>query len=324
MPFTELIGQKQAVELLNQAIAQNRIAPAYLFAGPPGIGRGLAAKCFIEQLFSQTSKKPDPQKLQHRIEQRNHPDLLWVEPTYLHQGKLLSAKEAAETGLKRKAPPQIRLEQVREISQFLSRPPLEAARTAVVLERAETMGESAANGLLKTLEEPGVRATLVLIAPGVDSLLPTLVSRCQRIPFYRLNGEELRQVLESLGYGEILASAEMMAIAQGSPGEAIASWQQLQQIPTEILAAATKEKRSIREALELGREISKNLDTEAQLWLLDYLQHSFWRRQQELGEYRRQDLQQLDRAKRCLRSYVQPRLVWECTLMAMCESINNS
>ena len=49
--FAPLIGQTQAVELLNQAVTQNRIAPAYLFAGVDGIGRSLAARCFIEQLF---------------------------------------------------------------------------------------------------------------------------------------------------------------------------------------------------------------------------------------------------------------------------------
>lgn len=321
MPFSELIGQNQAVALLNQAVAQKRIAPAYLFAGPPGVGRALAAKCFIELLFSGPgSKKQDPQKLQHRLEERNHPDLLWVEPTYLHQGKLLSSKEAAESGLKRKAPPQIRLEQVRDIGRFLSRPPLEAARTAVVLEQAETMGEGAANGLLKTLEEPGVRATLILIAPGVDSLLPTLVSRCQRIPFYRLNGENMGRVLEKAGRPEVLANAEVMAMAQGSPGEAIACWQQLEDIPAEILQAATKEINTTREALELAREISKNLDTQGQLWLVDYLQHCFWQRQDSLGGYGKQYLEILEKARRCLLSYVQPRLVWECTLMEICRT----
>lgn len=321
MPFSKLIGQNQAVALLNQAVAQKRIAPAYLFAGPPGVGRALAAKCFIELLFSGPgSKKQEPQKLQHRLQERNHPDLLWVEPTYLHQGKLLSSKEAADSGLKRKAPPQIRLEQVRDIGRFLSRPPLEAARTAVVLEQAETMREGAANGLLKTLEEPGVRATLILIAPGVDSLLPTLVSRCQRIPFYRLNGENMGLVLENAGRPEVLANAEVMAMAQGSPGEAIACWQQLEDIPAEILQAATKEINTTREALELAREISKNLDTQGQLWLVDYLQHNLWQRQDSLGGYGKGYLESLEKARRCLLSYVQPRLVWECTLMAMCEN----
>ncbi|HEY9806217.1 MAG TPA: hypothetical protein V6D04_06585, partial [Candidatus Obscuribacterales bacterium] len=250
---------------------------------------------------------------QHRLKQGNHPDLLWVEPTYLHQGKLLSASEAAAAGLKRKAPPQIRLDQVRQIAQFLGRPPMAAARSVVVIEQAETMAEAAANGLLKTLEEPG-QATVILIAPSTEALLPTLVSRCQRIPFYRLSPDALAQVLEQAGYGEILQHPEVLAIAQGSPGEAIASWQQLQAIPPDLLTDLTQPLRSPRAALELARRLDKALDTEAQLWLVDYLQQAFWRsrRQPQL-------LQPLEKARQALLSYAQPRLVWEVTLMAIAQ-----
>lgn len=73
----------------------------------------------------------------------------------------------------------------------------------VVIEQAEAMAESAANALLKTLEEPG-RATLILIAPSPESILPTLVSRCQKIPFYRLDSSSLTQVLTRTGNLEIL------------------------------------------------------------------------------------------------------------------------
>ncbi|NES74335.1 MAG: DNA polymerase III subunit delta' [Okeania sp. SIO1H6] len=314
--FTSIIGQNQAIELLTQAVARQRIAPAYLFVGTPGIGRGLTAQCFIELLFSNNHSPANP-SLKNRIHKRNHPDLLWVEPTYLHQGKLLSAKEATEAGVKRKSPPQIRLEQVREISEFLGRPPLETARSVVVLQQAETMRESAANGLLKTLEEPGKRATLILIAPGVDSLLPTLVSRCQRIPFYRLANENMKLVLEKAGHEEILRHKEVMMMAQGSPGEAIAAWQQLQEIPADILETVTQGIKTIRQALEVGRDISKNLDMEAQLWLIDYLQHSYWAKQQQQLD-KVECLKHLEAARKYLLSYVQPRLVWECTFMAMC------
>ncbi|MCJ8282849.1 MAG: ATP-binding protein, partial [Rivularia sp. ALOHA_DT_140] len=160
--FAPVIGQTQAVELLKQAVAKDRIAPAYLFVGSPGIGKSLTARCFLELLFTQNNR--DITVVKSKLEKGNHPDLLWVQPTYLHQGKLLSSKEATEKGLKRKAPPIIRLEQIRGITEFLSRPPLESSRNIVVLEQAETMAESAANALLKTLEEPG-KATLILIAP---------------------------------------------------------------------------------------------------------------------------------------------------------------
>lgn len=307
-PFAPVVGQHQAVELLTQAVAKNRIAPAYLFAGAGGVGRSLAARCFVELLFS--AGRPSPENKRHL---GNHPDLLWVQPTYLHNGVLLSAAEAAASGLKRKAPPQIRLEQIREIARFLSRLPLEASRSVVVLQQAETMAEAAANGLLKTLEEPG-RATLILIAPSPDSLLPTLVSRCSRIPFKSLDEACMRQVLTSTGHEEILANSAVLSLAQGSPGKAIASWQQLQAIPNELLQALLAPPKSLRDALEGARQIDKTLDTEAQLWLVDYLQHCYW--QQFLaGKIQHSPLQKLEKARASLLCYAQPRLVWEVTLM---------
>lgn len=310
--FAPLVGQNQAVELLTQAVKQNRIAPAYLFVGADGVGRSLAAKCFVEQIFFAHVPMQQPQ-VQHRLQLGNHPDLLWVEPTYLHQGQRLSATEAAAAGLKRKAPPQIRLEQIREITQFLSRPPLSAPRNVVVIEQAQTMAESAANALLKTLEEPG-QATLILIAPST-SLLPTLVSRCQSIPFYRLNLEAMTLVLQQ-AQAEILSQPQILAIAQGSPGEAIASWQQLKDIPPELLQALQLPPKSLKDALETARQIDKTLDSAAQLWLIDYLQHCYW--QQFLsGAIRRSPLQQLEQARKALLCYAQPRLVWECTLLEM-------
>ena len=314
--FAPLVGQNQAVELLTQAVRQNRIAPAYLFTGPDGVGRSLAAKCFVAQVFCAGVPAHQQPQVQHRLQLDNHPDLLWVEPTHLHQGQRLSAAEAVTAGLKRKAPPLIRLEQIREIVQFLSRPPLEAPRNVVVLEQAETMAEAAANALLKTLEEPG-QATLILLAPSIESLLPTLVSRCQRIPFHRLNLEGMAQVLQQTGHAELRLSPEVLGIAQGSPGEANASWKQLENIPADLLKAVEAPPKSLKDALETARQIDK-MDTAAQLWLVDYLQHRYWR-QFLTGAIRRSPLQQLEQARKSLLCYAQPRLVWECTLLEMCQ-----
>ncbi len=300
------MGQTQAVKLLSWAVSQQRIAPAYLFAGPNGVGRSLAARCFLALLTA----APNTAQQWQRLRQKNHPDVLWVEPTYLQQGKLLpvSAVTAAQPP---QARPQIRLEQVREVARFLSRSPLEASRFVVVVEQAETMGEAAANGLLKTLEEPG-RATLILIAAGAETLLPTLVSRCQRIFFSCLTTAEMVQVLKQTGYEEILASPQVLAMAQGSPGAAIKSWQQLQTIPTDLIQRTTQPPQSARQALELASQIDKTLDLETQLWLVDYLQHYYWQQRLKPGL-----LQPLEQARQHLLSYAQPRLVWEVALLAL-------
>jgi DNA polymerase-3 subunit delta' len=310
--FEKIVGQQQAVELLTQAVECLRIAPAYLFVGTAGVGRALAARCFLELLL--ISKKGSAVGGKRKLE--NHPDLLWIEPTYLDRGKLLTTKEAQAVGLKRKAPPQIRLEQVRDIGEFLGRNPLEALRKVVVIEQAETMNESAANALLKTLEEPG-QATLILIAPGVDSLLPTLVSRCQRIPFYRLTDEQMAEILRREGYEEILQNQAVLGMAQGSPGMAIACWQTLQEIPPELLEKPRQFHFTTQQALELAKQIDRTLDTPEQLWLLDYLQQAYWIASQEQGIISDFPIHQFERARRNLLNYASPRLVWEVTLMGM-------
>ncbi|MBD1823396.1 DNA polymerase III subunit delta' [Cyanobacteria bacterium FACHB-DQ100] len=301
--FATLIGQSHAVELLERAITVDRLAPAYLFTGTAGIGKRLAAECFLESLLSSSRA---------RILSRNHPDLLWVGPTYLHQGKRLSAIEAEAAGVKRKTPPMIRLEQIREVSQFLSRPPLEARRSAIVIEQAETMPEAAANALLKTLEEPG-RATIILLATSVDSVLPTIVSRCQRIPFARLDTDSMAQVLKQVGHAEILSKPQLLALAQGSPGAAIAHQQTLESIPPELIQSVVNPPKSLRQALTVARTIAKTIDGETQLWLIDYLQQVYWAQSRSS-----RSIQLLEKAKEQLLAYVQPQLVWEVMWMELC------
>ena len=309
-----LLGQPQAIELLTQAVVKQRLAPAYLFCGADGVGKSLAARCFIELLLCHTLPEREQPLIQQKLRQGNHPDVLWIAPTYSHQGKLLSSAEAIAAGVKRKAPPQIRIEQIREIGQFLSRPPLLGERAVVVIEQAETMAEGAANALLKTLEEPG-KATIIPIAPGIDSLLPTIVSRCQRIPFQRLDRALTVEILTKLGKVEIAERSEIIGLAQGSPGAAIALWEQLQALPADLLERLTALPISRRQALELAVQIDKELDSAEQLWLVEYLQYTYWQR------YRVPQLVEiLEQTRSHLLAYVQPRLVWECALMKIVES----
>ncbi len=306
---TTLLGQTPAVELLTQAVIQQRVAPAYLFCGADGVGKSLAAKCFIELLLCDGVPADRHALIQQKLRQGNHPDVLWVAPTYNHRGKLLSIAEATAVGIERKAPPQIRIEQIREISQFLSRPPLLGSRSIVAIEQAETMAEGAANALLKTLEEPGT-ATIITIALGAESLLPTIVSRCQSIQFHRLDRALMVEILTRLGKTEILDRSEILGLAQGSPGAAIAIWEQFQALPQDLLDRLTQLPITPRQGLELAMQIDKELDYSAQLWLVDYLQYTYWHR------YRvRQIVEALAQTRSHLLAYVQPRLAWECVLL---------
>ncbi|MGP0128635.1 MAG: DNA polymerase III subunit delta' [cyanobacterium endosymbiont of Rhopalodia musculus] len=308
-PFQQLIGQSQAVELLEQVIAKNRIAPAYLFTGPVGVGRSLGAKCFSEALLC-VNIAPEQQVLvQKRIRERNHPDLLWVEPTYQYQGQLITVQEAKNLGITRKVPPQIRIEQIREVTRFLSHPPLEASRSLVIIEDAQTMTEAAANGLLKTLEEPG-QATLILLAININDLIPTLISRCQKIPFHSLSFEDLIKVFKEQKNEVILKNEEIISFAQGSPGEAIFATQQLDNIPKELYQKIKKIPSGQIEALELSKIIAQKLDIQTQLWLIKYLQYYYWTRLKN-----KKILEILEKSRLYLLSYVQSQLVWECLLL---------
>ncbi|MGF1600493.1 MAG: DNA polymerase III subunit delta' [Thermosynechococcaceae cyanobacterium] len=299
-PYSKLVGQEQAVMLLERAISTHRIAPAYLFVGPHGVGRSLATQAFLQQLLEDSS----PRSID------NHPDVLWIEPTYLQQGKLITVSALVAKGDKPpKAQPQVRLAQIRQIAQFLSQSPLEASRQCIVIDQAETMREAAANGLLKTLEEPG-NATLILLAPTTDSLLPTLVSRCQHIPFRPLTATQMEQVLTQSNQAEVLNHAPVLSMAQGSPGAALSAWEKLQAIPAELIERFHHCPSTAMDCLALAQTVEQSLDLEEQLWLLDYLQQIYW---QTYGQAHR--LRSLEMARQYLLSYAQPRLVWEVTLL---------
>jgi len=309
--FEDLLGQTRAVALLEASLVKGRLAPAYLFAGPDGVGRRLAALRFLEGVLAGLQGDAG---IRRRLQEGNHPDLLWVEPTYQDKGQLVPASKAEELGLARRAAPQLRLEQIRDVSRFLSRRAVEARGCVVVLEDAEAMAEGAANALLKTLEEPG-EGLLILIAAKPEQLLTTIRSRCQQIPFTRLSCEQLAVVLERCGESAPTADPpELLELAAGSPGGLLRCRQAWAALP-EGLAARLLDLAAAAEplqALALARDLAEALDAEQQLWLLGWWQLALWRRQAPVAQ-----LQRLERLRSQLRAYVQPRLAWEVALLEL-------
>ncbi|MGL6134679.1 MAG: DNA polymerase III subunit delta' [Prochlorococcaceae cyanobacterium] len=321
--FADLVGQNPARALLLAALEARRIAPAYLFAGPEGVGRRLAALRFLEGVMAGPQGAPS---LRRRVAEGNHPDLLWVEPSYLHRGELVPLTRAEEEGVNRRSPPQLRLEQIRQVSRFLARRPVEAPGCVVVLEQVEAMAEAAANALLKTLEEPG-EGLLLLTTAAPEQLLSTIRSRCQLIPFRRLAPEEVARVLERVPGSAATEAAlpadspELLELAAGSPGALLHHRRQWQALPPELsgrlqdLPAAADP----LVALALARDLSEALDGEQQLWLLGWWQLWLWRRQATPAT-----LLRLERLRRQLRAYVQPRLAWEVALLELGTGLGSS
>ncbi|MFM7640167.1 MAG: DNA polymerase III subunit delta' [Cyanobium sp.] len=312
--FAELIGQSLAVRLLGAALQRGRLAPAYLFAGPEGVGRRLATQRFLEGVLTGGTNHPG---IRRRLAEGNIADLLWLEPTYLHQGQAVPVSQAEALGVSRRTPAQIRLEQVREVSRFLARCPIESARPLVVIENAEAMAEPAANALLKTLEEPG-DGLLILISAAPERLLGTIRSRCQWIPFHPLPPTLMAQVLARVhaAAGEHPAPGldppALVAMAAGSPGALLAHRRQWQLLPEGLAERLQDLSPNPLAGLELAREISEGFDGEQQLWLLNWWQIALWQRHRNPRQ-----LERLEMLRRHLLSHVQPRLAWEATLLEL-------
>lgn len=293
--FSQIVGQTLAKSLLNSANFLNRIAPAFLFSGVDGIGKTLIARTFAAQLLNTNNLN-------------SHPDLLWVEPTYLHQGALLNQKQLEEAGITRKSPPQLRLEQIQNVTRFLSTSAI-TGRKVVIISEAERMNVAAANALLKTLEEPKGNNCIILVSSQAHKQLPTISSRCSIIPFYCLNDDQLTAVLEKLARSEILQQPTILAMAAGSPGQAIAYYDMWQSIPSELLSKLEKPPGNILEALQISSSV-KSLEPQQQMWLLDYIQFKWW------TEYRNEKMvAKVESAKSAMNKSVAPRLVWDVLLL---------
>ncbi len=310
--LNNIYGQDLAITILKSALSKEQISSAYLFSGPEGVGRKKTAKIFIKFILDKIQTKESTKR---KIESHNHPDLLWVEPTYIFQGKSISQKQAKAENISIKSPPQIRLNQIKAIIEFLGKQPLESARSIVIIEDVETMNEAASNALLKTLEEPN-SGLFILITERAEKLLSTIRSRCQIVPFNRLNNNQIEKIIEKSEVFQEIESfsrekiKELIAFSYGSPGRYIKNLQYWYNIPNEL-----REKLEIKltnqiEILKLAKELTDELNIEQQLWLINFKQNIIWEKENNSIIVKR-----LEELRKQLLNYVQPRLAWEVTLL---------
>jgi DNA polymerase III subunit delta' len=173
-----IIGHEATIELLRHGLATGRVAHAYLFAGPPAIGKFALAGAFARALNCTAEAAPCGQCRACRlIGQNRHPDVRVVQ--------LLEDKR------------EISIDQIRTVLHEASLKPYEATWKVFIIRDVETMNEESANCLLKTLEEPPPQVVLMLTAPTPEALLPTLVSRCQPVPMHPLPIAQIETALMS-------------------------------------------------------------------------------------------------------------------------------
>jgi DNA polymerase-3 subunit delta' len=158
-PFASVPEQPEAKRLLSAALA-NGGAHAYLLHGPAGVGKRTAAFAFAAALLGD----------ERRVQARAHPDLYVLQPL----GEM------------------IRIDDVRALRHDLHMRPFEADRRVYLVLDADRMNEDAADALLKDLEEPPPYAVIVLVAAELGPLPPTILSRCQLVPFRRLSEGAVR------------------------------------------------------------------------------------------------------------------------------------
>lgn len=168
--WDRLSGQRRTAAVLQSAAS----APgdAYLFAGPPGVGKAEAARVFAAAMLC-----PDQCgvcSICSRVIRGIHPDVQIFEPEGLTYP----------------------VDLIREVVGAAARTPLEAERRVMILEGADRIVERSQNALLKALEEPSRSVTWVLVADSVDPFLPTILSRCRMIEFSPVPEERVAELLQ--------------------------------------------------------------------------------------------------------------------------------
>lgn len=197
----DLIGHEWAVDLLKEHIRRERLRHAYLLTGPLGAGRRTLALRFAKAINCEQPPSPGEAcgscRACRGIERMQHPDL-----------SVVQAEPPGGT---------LKVEQVRELQHSLSLAPYEARYRIALLLNFEQAHPSAANALLKTLEEPPPQVILLLTAESPESLLPTIVSRCETL---RLRPSPLEAVAGGLAKRWELEPEQARLLAHISAGRA--------------------------------------------------------------------------------------------------------
>ena len=200
-----ITGHQWAVDLLSEHLRQNTLRHAYLITGPSGVGRRTLGLRLAQALACTQPPAPGQPCLAcsacQRLEKMQHPDL--------------AVMQAENTG------GTLKVEQIRELQHTLALAPYEAKYRVAMLLRFEEAHPSAQNALLKTLEEPSPQVILILTAESAESVLPTIVSRCEVLRLRPAGIGYLSQQLQTV-HTIPAEEADMLAhLSSGCPGYAI-------------------------------------------------------------------------------------------------------
>jgi DNA polymerase-3 subunit delta' len=219
----DLLGHEAAESTLRRLFQSDRMPHAVLMTGPRGIGKATLAFRFARFVLAHgangieaglsagddaTLAVPADLGVFRRVASGGHADLLVVERAYDPRRHRLRGE--------------IVVDETREIAAFLRLTPAEGGWRVVIVDGADEMNRSAANALLKILEEPPRRALLLLVAHSPGRLLPTIRSRCRPFPIRPLSSSIVSRLLETYWPGlPPTQAAALVDLADGSIGRAL-------------------------------------------------------------------------------------------------------
>ena len=227
----EIVGQAQPVSYLRSLLSARRLANAYLFHGPWGVGKMRAALAFAAGMLCANQADDACGECEHcrKVLRLQHPDLRLLFPVSGEESELDAG--IAETLQNLAQDPlfvftyekaaSIRISRTRELLRELSFRPYEADRRVVIVRDADRMRSDQYSALLKSLEEPGQSTVWILTTSRSQRLPDTVRSRCLKVRFGLLPEEEIESFLKSRG-GVAADRARLLAVVSaGSLGRAI-------------------------------------------------------------------------------------------------------
>lgn len=194
MGFERVLGQETAKGFLSSVLKSKRIAHAYLFWGPQGVGKTFTAKIFFLNLLLNSCGACLQCKRCKKVMLEEHPDLFMLAPANKELG----------------------IEQIRQLRKDVQYPPFEASIRMIIIQRVQRMTKEASNAFLKTLEEPTPHNIFVLETQYQKGIPATILSRCQWVRFRPLMAQEIKKFLIKEKGMEVEKAEIVSHLANGS------------------------------------------------------------------------------------------------------------
>ena len=211
-----IVGQDRAIAQLLDAWNSGRMHHAWLLAGPRGLGKASVAEAAAKRVLAEAAGPvvtgegldvPDDHRIAHLFAAGSHPDY-----------RKLERLEKPTGGLARN----ISVDQVRKLGEMLTMTPALSPWRVIVIDSVDDLEASAANALLKMVEEPPANTLFLLVSHNPGRLLPTIRSRCRRLDFAPLSDDAMTSLLSAcLSDKQPAEIAALVAHSAGSPGQAM-------------------------------------------------------------------------------------------------------